>query len=158
MTHDKKMLVDYTSTTKDVFVANDHAIKAIGKGRMEAVTSERKHISFKDMLHVPNLAHTLLSVSTINDNGVDVTFKASRKVLLSEDDGTVLAEGYRKDDLYYLSLHNRVDSEENDTQAIACTITTNNSVSETVAAVDMYNLWHRRIDRKSTRGLAKQIG
>src|ERR1035438_643498 len=122
---------------------------------MEATTSERKRVSFNDMLHVPDLAHTLLSVSSMNNNGIDVTFKASRKVLLSEDNGTVLAEGYRKDDLYYLLLHNCVDSEENDTQAIACTITTNNSVSETVAAVDMYNLWHRCMGHLSSKGLAK---
>src|ERR1035438_998014 len=155
MMHDKKLLVDYTSTAKDVFVANDHAIKVIGKGRMEAVTSKRKRVSFKDMLHVPDLAHTLLSVSSMNDNGVDVTFKASGKVLLSEDDGTVLAEGYRKDDLYYLSLHNHKNSKEKDTQAVACAIATKSNVSETNAIVDTYTLWHRRMGHLSSKGLAK---
>src|ERR1035438_6240116 len=148
MTHDRKFLVDYTPTVKDVFVANDHAIKAIGKGRMEATTSKRKRVSFKDVLHVPDLAHTLLSVSTMNDNGVDVTFKASGKVLLSEDDGVILAEGYRKDDLYYLSLHDHMNSEGDSTQAIACAISTS-------PTIDKYTLWHRRMGHLSSKGLAK---
>ena len=66
MTPNKKSLVDYTPMTKDVFVANNHAIKAIGKGRMLAVTSENQHVAFKDMIHVPELVHTLF-ISLINE-------------------------------------------------------------------------------------------
>ena len=155
MIPNKKSLKDYTPMAKDVFVANDHAIKAIGKGRMDAMTSESKHVSFKNMLHVPDLMHTLLSVSSMNDNGVDVLFKANSKVLLSEgSDGALIAEGYRKDDLYYLSLQDHLDP--NDMQAIACMITMNNvSESTSVDVTDMYSLWHRQMGHLSSKGLAK---
>ena len=133
--------------TKDVFVANDYTIKAIGKGKMTVTTSEDKRVAFQDMLYIPDLAHTLLSVSSMNDNGIDVTFKASGKVLLSEDNGTVIAEGYRKDNLYCLSLKNHLDS--SDMQATACMSTTNNNVS------NMYSLWHKRMGHLSSKGLAK---
>src|ERR1039457_2505516 len=152
MTPNKKSLNDYTSTMKDVFVANNHAIKAIGKGKMIVTTSEDKCVAFQNMLHVPNLAHTLLSVSSMNDNGEDVTFKASGKVLLSEDNGTVIAEGYRKDDLYYLSLKNHLDL--NDMQAITCVTTMDNNVSETTDD-KKYSLWHKHMGHLSSKGLAK---
>src|SRR5208282_219202 len=136
---------------KDVLVANDNIIEAVSIGRMLAKTSEGKHMSFQDMLHVPDVAHTLLSVSSMNDNGVDVTFKASGKVLLSEDDGTVIAEGYKKDGLYYLALQGQTD----DTKAIACVINMNGDDTSRHKDTSKYTLWHNRMGHLSSTGLAK---
>ena len=42
MTPNRKSLVDYTLMTKNVLIANDNMIKAIGKGRLLAKMSENR--------------------------------------------------------------------------------------------------------------------
>src|ERR1035438_10018439 len=49
-----------------------------------------------------NLSQPLLSIASINDNGINVLFTRKRQVLLIDELGKTIAEGYHQSNLYYI--------------------------------------------------------
>ena len=55
-----------------------------------------------NVLYTPDLSQPLLSIASINDNGIDVLFTRKKQVLLIDELGKTIAEGYHWSNLYYI--------------------------------------------------------
>ena len=116
MSSKKQLFRNIKPYNKKVTIADENLLTAQGKGDI-AVTykytdkvDKAEHL--KNVLYVPELKRSLLSVATINDQDYDVTFKRNGKVLVQDDNGNIIAEGFRKGRLYYLSA-NIIESKDN---------------------------------------------
>eukprot|EP00171_Calliarthron_tuberculosum_P017850 IDg17850t1 len=79
--------------------------KVTGKGNVIValnVGSRRQMCIFKDVLHVPDLGYQLLSVSTMDKLGLEISFKHGRCCIKS--DSKTIASGTLSNGLYNLDL------------------------------------------------------
>lgn len=142
MTPHENHFEEFTQTEREIAVANDVCIKAKGIGNIPVMfhSNEKKAI-MKDVLYVPDLAHPLLSISAVNDKGIDVTFKRNGQVVFEDDDGTI-GEGKRVGNLYQLTASVKEASTDEE-QALSAT------------QVNQYELWHRRMGHLGAANLQK---
>jgi hypothetical protein len=65
-------------------------------------------LSLKDVLYVPSLQRNLISVSCLDNDGLDYYFRDGKCEILCNNECVGLA--FQKEDLYLLSLHENVNS------------------------------------------------
>src|SRR4051812_46815192 len=90
MTGDKELFTE--SSQKFITFGDNNKGKVIGLGKV--AISKDKHID-KVML-VQYLGYNLMSISKLCDMGMLVLFSAKRCVVFSQDDYTLVFEGFRK--------------------------------------------------------------
>lgn len=72
---------------RKVYLGDDTHYNAIGRGFVIAVSDAEQQSKIQDVLYVPGIAHNLLSVSKLIDNGIQVEFMQN-KCQLSKDGKT----------------------------------------------------------------------
>jgi hypothetical protein len=58
----------------DVFLGDDSTTKILGRGRVKLLLKDGSIITLPGVLHIPKLARSLISVSKLDDAGVDTVF------------------------------------------------------------------------------------
>src|SRR4051812_676420 len=103
MTGDKELITEdklTESSQRYITFGDNNKGKDLGLGKV--AISKDKHID-KVML-VQSLGYNLMSISKLCDMGMLVLFSTSRCVVFSQDDYTLVFEGYRKRDLYIVDF------------------------------------------------------
>jgi hypothetical protein len=59
----------------DVFLGDDSTSKILGHGRVKLLLKDGRIRTLTGVLHIPKLARSLISVSKIEDAGVDTIFR-----------------------------------------------------------------------------------
>src|ERR1035438_3083286 len=98
-------------------------------------------------LYAPELSQPLLSIASINDNGIDILFTKKRQVLLIDETGKIIAEGYHQSNLYYIKA--LIDSTSEN--AIALKISSESTKTKEVQ--DVYHLWHLQMGHLSNTNM-----
>ncbi|RFU25060.1 hypothetical protein B7463_g11276, partial [Scytalidium lignicola] len=143
MTYSREAFSDYEplETPIQVVTANGMEIQAVGTGNVPikaALNGRVEHVKLTGVLHVPELAGSLISVLQLQDRGltVETTAGKARKLLIKLH-GKVVGEALRIGRSY--TLKSTVQSE----QAFVATVT------------DAGMLWHRRFGHLSSKSLAR---
>jgi hypothetical protein len=103
----------------------------VGRGTVAFQRESRPPISFRDVLFVPGLKKNLISVSSLQDRGLEVSFRGT-KVLIHPKGSNIASGkviGVRDGKLYRLLFH--------PLHALAASSSNNNS--------ELCELWHRRM-------------
>ena len=66
----------------EVELGDDRVVKAIGRGTVAFQRDSRPPMRFQDVYYVPRLKKNLISVSTIEDRGLEVLFSDGRVYIL----------------------------------------------------------------------------
>jgi len=95
-----------------VFMGDDTILEAIGKGNIKTtmqVGGKMSHITITQVLHVPKMKNSFISVSKLIYEGFKVEFdKDVCKV--NDAQGVVVAEARRDKNLYFLNVKVRKDT------------------------------------------------
>jgi hypothetical protein len=84
----------------DVFLGDDSTAKILGRGRVKLLLKDGRIRTLPGVLHIPKLARSLISVSNLDDAGVDTVFgKGTCKMVRG---AMVLMRGVRCGTLYKL--------------------------------------------------------
>jgi hypothetical protein len=84
----------------DVFLGDDSTTKIMGRGRVKLLLKDGRIRTLPRVLHIPDLARSLISVSKLDDAGVDTLLgKGTCKMVRGE---MVLMRGVRCGTLYKL--------------------------------------------------------
>src|SRR4051812_41839986 len=119
----------------EVKFGGDQKGKIIGYGTICMGNSP----SISNVLLVDGLAHNLLSISQLSDNGYDIIFNQKSCKVVSQKDGSILFIGKRKNKIYKTDLQDLKD------QKVTCLM----SVSE-----EQW-VWHRRLGHASLRKISQ---
>ena len=91
-------------TVQKVGTANGDSIEALGYGDIVIQTRLENGVDefiVKDVLHVPDLTCSLLSVSTLLEKGKEVRFQGKQFTILDHK-GRICGQGQRKGRLFFL--------------------------------------------------------
>lgn len=142
MTYSRDVLENFQTlqTPIKINIANGTSIEAIGEGSARlkiAIHGKTVNVLLHNVLYVPNLAGSLISVIQLQDRGI-LTHTTKHGELLLELDGKVIGRAVRVGKTYTL----------------ASTVERNESAYS--ATVENENLtWHRRFGHLGTKTLAK---
>ena len=139
MTLSNEGFVRLHETDRKIEMANKMTIKSKGIGNIPArlsASDDETDVIFQNILYAPDLSQPLLSIASINDNGIDILFTRKRQVLLIDKSGKIIAEGYCQSNLYYIKAC--IDSTSEN--AIALKISSESMKTKEVQ--DIYHLWH----------------
>lgn len=110
MTHDRDLISDAKTSTSNVTVANSDNVKVECRGQVQLhLNIHKKGIVAKihDVLCVPQLCASLLSVSQIAKTGKTVIFDENGCIIRERDtNGRIVAVGTLVDDVYRLNISN----------------------------------------------------
>src|SRR3954469_2289113 len=99
----------------EVKFGGDQKGKIIGSGTISTGNSP----SISNVLLVEGLAHNLLSISKLSDNGFDIIFNQKSCKAAGQKDGSILFTGKRKNNIYKINLSNLK------TQKVTCLLSVN---------------------------------
>src|SRR3954467_2647419 len=119
----------------EVKFGGDQKGKIIGSGTISTGNSP----SITNVLLLDGLAHNLLSISQLSDNGYDIIFNQKSCKSISQKDGSILFTGKRKNKIY------KIDLQDLKNQKVTCLM----SVSE-----EQW-VWHRRLGHASLRKISQ---
>jgi hypothetical protein len=80
-----------TEVRMEIALGDDSLVRAAGIGIVTFRRDSMPPISFRDVLYVPGLKKNLISVSTLQDRGLEVTFRGTE--VLIHPKGSSLASG-----------------------------------------------------------------
>jgi hypothetical protein len=84
----------------DVFLGDDSTTKILGRGRVKLLLKDGRIRTLPRVLHIPKLARSLISISNMDDVGVDIVF--GKKTCKMVRVAMVLMRGVRCGTLYKL--------------------------------------------------------
>ena len=142
MSYDKEMMEDYVhfANPQKVRLGDNREVQALGKGNIWLnikAGDKYKPVRLVDVLHVPDLAKNLFSVSVVAKRGYSIELQQSGCVILDKC-GTVLGSGMIQDNLYAL------DVSETNMEFHDVNVSTNEHLED---------LWHQRYGHLSTNNL-----
>src|ERR1035438_4096862 len=100
---------------RKIEMANKMTIESKGIGNIPArlsASDDKTDVIFRNVLYAPDLSQPLLSITSINDNGIDVLFMRKRQVLLIDESRKIISEGYHQSNLYYIKEIGRASCRE----------------------------------------------
>ena len=140
MTFDISNFIKYTLIQPDyVEVGDKSKVLAVGKGTIPLsiiVNGKYTKCLLSNVLHVPDLAYNLLSVSTMDAKGIKTIFSKGQCSMIKNN--RVLAQGYQLGGLYALRIAPSDDSMK-------------------VAAVASLQLWHARLGHVNCDGIKQMV-
>ena len=89
---DRSKFSNYKSIDRDITTADGRTIKAIGMGDMHIELpngSKKTKTVFKDAIHAPDMAFTLISISRLDKAGYSVTFKKGMCTINDKNNHTI---------------------------------------------------------------------
>src|SRR3954470_19394429 len=119
----------------EVMFGGNQKGKIIGSGTICIGNSP----SITNILLVDGVAHNLLSISQLSDNGYDIIFNQKSCKAISQKGGSILFKGKRKNNIY------KIDLSDLKNQKVTCLM----SVSEE------HRVWHRRLGHASLRKISQ---
>src|SRR3954463_11904697 len=136
MTGRRSMFQDLVlKSVGEVKFGGDQKGKIISSGTISTGNSP----SISNVLLVKGLAHNLLSISQLSDNGYDIIFNQKSYKAVSQKDDSILFTGKRKNNIY------NIDLSDLKKQKVTCLM----SVSEEKW------VWHRRLGHASLRKISQ---
>jgi hypothetical protein len=66
-----------TKVRMEISLGDDSLVRVVGIGIITFQRDDMPPISFKDVLYVPGLKKNLISVSTLQDRGLEVSFRGT---------------------------------------------------------------------------------
>src|SRR3954464_4374358 len=136
MTGKRSMFQDLMlKSAGEVKFGGDQKGEIIGSGTISTGNSP----SISNLLLVEGLAHNLLPISQLSDNGYDIIFNQKSCKVVSQKDGSILFTGKRKNNIYKTDLQDLMS------QKVTCLM----SVSE-----EQW-VWHRRLGHASLRKISQ---
>src|SRR3954469_18053652 len=136
MTGKRSMFQDLVlKSAGEVKFGGDQKGKIIGSGTISIGNSP----SITNVLLVDGLAHNLLSISQLSDNGYDIIFNQKFCKAICQKDGSILFTGKRKNNIY------KIDLQDLKNQKVTCLM----SVSE-----EQW-VWHKRLGHASLRKISQ---
>ena len=99
---DQTKFSNYQEIDRDISTANSHVVKAIGMGDLHLELpngSKTMKITFKDAIHSPSMAFTLLSIGKLNTSGHKVTFH-KQMCTIQDSKGSTIAKIPHSQGLY----------------------------------------------------------
>src|ERR1700761_4726052 len=91
---DQTKFSNYQEIDKDISTADGHVVKAIGMGDLHLELpngSKTTKITFKDAIHSPSMAFTLLSIGKLDTSGHKVTFH-KQMCTIQDSKGSTIAQ------------------------------------------------------------------
>lgn len=139
MTFDISLFVSYKKVPfAEVELGNSECARVAGMGdviisvNVEGRICKRK---LKDVLHVPDLGFSLLSVAKLEEKGLEVSFKTGKCKIFSG--ATLVATATRMNDLYLLDVEDTTGAE--------------------VACVGNLQVWHERLAHSSSESIVNMV-
>jgi hypothetical protein len=90
----------------EISLGDDSIVRVVGHGTVTFQRESMPPISFRDVLYIPGLKKNLISVSTLQDRGLEVSFRGTE--VLIHPKGSRLTSGQvigvRDGELYRLSF------------------------------------------------------
>lgn len=97
------------SNVQKVLMANKTFAKVDGKGTVEIDFGSGKKITLFNVLYIPEIRKNLISIDLLCKMGLKVLFEFD-KVLLLNNDWSVVGNGHANDGMYQLSINNNITS------------------------------------------------
>src|SRR3954466_15135534 len=119
----------------EVMFGGDQKGKIIGSGTISTGNSP----SISTVLLVVGLAHNLLSISQLSDNGYDIIFNQKSCKAVSQKDGSILFTSKRKNNVY------KTDLQDLKNQKVTCRM----------SVFEEKWVWHRRLGHASLRKISQ---
>ena len=90
----------------EVELGDDRVVRAVGRGTVAFQRESRPPLRFRDVYYVPGLKKNLISVSTIEDKGLEVLFRGGHVYILPKGANFASAKviGTRIGNLYKLDF------------------------------------------------------
>lgn len=131
MTFDKSRFSSYSSVSDRQYVelGNGSKVQIVGKGTIEIkikVSNKDRLCRIENVLHVPELGYSLLSVSSLDRKGLDITF-SDQKCRIKTQTSTIHATGTMRGNLYLLDTCN------------------SSTANNTVLLSNDIETWHKRL-------------
>jgi hypothetical protein len=80
-----------TKVRMHIYFGDDTLVKFVGRGTITFQRDGLPPISFRDVLYVPRLKKNMISVSTLHDRGLEVSFRG--KKVLTHPKGSCITSG-----------------------------------------------------------------
>src|SRR3954463_11620532 len=136
MTGKRSMFQDLVlKSSREVKFEGDQKGKIIGSGTISIGNAP----SITNVLLVDGLAHNLLSISQLSDNGYDIIFNQKSCKVISQKDGSILFTGKRKNNVYKTDLKDLK----------------NQKVTYLMSVSEEQWVWHRRLGHASLRKISQ---
>ena len=148
MTPHREWLSEYvTYDGGDVFLGDNSVAKIIGRGKIKLLLKDGRIRPLPEVLHIPNLARNLISVSKMDDAGVKTVFEKNTCKMVRGS--MVLIRGVRIGTLYKL-LGSTFNNGCNNT-----IVPKGKNEGDIVLTVsrEKTTLWHRRMGHIGEKGL-----
>jgi hypothetical protein len=131
----------------DVFLGDDSTTKILGRGRVKLLLKDGKIRTLPEVLHIPKLSRSLISVRKMDDAGVDTVF--GKKTCKMVRGAMVLMRGVRCGTLYKLlgstytnGCNNSIVPEQR-----------NEGGNTNIVLEKKTMLWHQRLGHIGEKGL-----
>lgn len=137
-----------------ILAADKQIIKSKSMGDFEFSLGDTK-ISIRDILYVPELSRTLISVAQLTDHGYGIYFDKSGVEIISSKSGEVAAKGKRKENLFYLSEFGNTTPKSQSNFWSFFEAHANASYSITSSSQEDSFVWHARLGHLSYSTMQK---
>ena len=102
MSTDRSTFVSFVNIPTNVRVGGKKTLRSPGRGDVKVMIDGRYRL-VKNVLWVPKLGYNLLSIPALDRSGNTITFMQGRAEI--RQDGTLIAVGYKANNLYHLSKY-----------------------------------------------------
>src|SRR5579871_2837884 len=147
MTPYKELLMDMRPSNKQIRAAGNSVLSVEAEGNIIIELKSKMfstNATVENVMYIPKLRKSLLSIACINDHGFDVTFKRNRHVWIQNEFGHIIAEGHREGNLFYMDM--RVHKED---------IVTEYTFKVDAETLSTYMLWYLRMGHLGIQNLQK---
>ena len=147
MTPHRKWFFEYEKYNGNVFLGDDSPKNIMGCGRVKLLLNDGRIRTLPSVLHIPDLAGNLISVSKMDDAGVKTVFEKDKCKMIRE--AMVLMRGVQYGTLY--KLLGKIVIDECNNTIVPETRNKENNVPNVSGGEAM--LWHQRLGHIGEKGL-----
>ena len=144
MSHDKRLFDTFEPAKPfEVGMGNDTSVTALGHGTIWIdllVNGKERRCKLQNVSYVPDLRFHLISVSVMEEAGMEVKFAKGRCTV--KLDSKLVVEGYRERGLYRLRTKHAMEQ---------------NTSSALITKSDDMHLWHARLAHVSVDGIKQMV-
>ena len=148
MTPHRELLLDIKPSIRQIKAAGDSVLNIEAEGKIVTKLEDNNYFTqatVENVLYTPKLRESLLSIAAINDHGYDVTFKRNGYVWITDIQDSIVAEGHREGNLYYLDIRVNKDND----------IVTEYTFKANEEQLSTYMLWHLKIGHLGIQNMQK---
>src|SRR5579871_4693729 len=113
MTPYKELLMDMRPSNKQIRATGNSVLSVEAEGNIVIELGSKMfstNATVENVMYIPKLRESLLSIACINNHRFDVTFKRDGHVWIQNEFRYIIAEGHREENLFYMDM--RVHKED----------------------------------------------